>query len=444
MKLPVVALAGSFAANVALLGLFSFQPQLAPPRFREYFAPRDTAAAAARLAGASAVPAVSASRPKLWSTLDAGGDLPALIARLRALGYPASVIRSIISAQISERYDVRMRRINENDPNTPFWKLRTSFYGMGDKRLEELNQLQRERSQLYRQLLADPFFVSDAEVSAGQRRQFGNLSRQKIDVLRQIEDDYMEMNSAIRAAMGGISLPEDREKLALLAREKHADLAAVLTPEELADYEMRSSQLTTRLRSMLGTFDPTEAEFRAIYQAQQSVNEKFAGGDSGAQYQQRQNVQQAFYDQLKASLGEARFADYTRELDREYQQLSRLAQREKLPAATAIQAFSLRESIAQESNRIFDDASLSNDQKRTALQLLAQNARAQFVGTLGPSVGAAYVKIADPWLTTVERGSAVSFKNSLPFTVMNDTGSTTTYLGGPNYRRVAGAQPPGR
>src|SRR5258707_692709 len=99
----------------------------------------------------------------------------------------------------------------------------------------------------FRDLLNDPFFATD-DVSATQRRQFGNLSRQKVDSVQRIEDDYSEMTSAIRAAMAGITLPEDRDKLALLAREKHADLAAVLTPGELADYELRSSPITSLLR----------------------------------------------------------------------------------------------------------------------------------------------------------------------------------------------------
>ena len=58
--------------------------------------------------------------------------------------------------------------------------------------------------------------------------------------------------------------------------------------------------------------------------------------------------------------------------------------------------------------RIADDASLSPEQKRTALQSLAQQGRAQILGTLGAGAGEAYVQTAR-WVNYIERGMAVTF-----------------------------------
>lgn len=408
MKLRLLLLVGSLILNCTWVAAFALRPTLAPPAIRELTA-RYFGGDEPRALPAKATAPKGAARKQLWPTLDAGGDLQTLIGRLRSAGFPADVIRAMVLAEMSARYDVRLRAMFESDPSTPFWKTQSSFMSQGDKRMEEYGRLQRERAKLLRELFADPFFASD-DVSAGQRRQFGNLPRQKIDLLQRIEDDYAEMSSAIQSAARGIMLPEDREKLALLARERRTDLASVLSPAELADYEMRSSPLTSLIARYLGGFNASEGEFRAIFQAQQAFSERTGPGFTPRNMEERQAAQTQLNDQLKASLGEARFADYLRETDSTYQQLMRLAQRDNIAPQTALQAYNLRDKVADESGRIVDDPVLSPEQKRAELQSLAERTRNELLGLLGPRAGPAYVSIADQrWLRMVQRGLAVSF-----------------------------------
>lgn len=445
MKLLALLLAGSLATNVAIFGVFAWRPVLSPPAFRDFFkrnfhAAADSGAAARPAPAAAPAPASAAA----WSAF-LSDDLPTLIARLRAAGFPPHVIREILRNQVNARYNSRLAALMAPDPNTPYWRASPSFYGGDSKRNEEINQLQRERAKALRDLLTDDFF-STGDVTATQRRQFGNLSRTKIDALQRIEDDYTEMMSQVRAGMNGVTLPDDREKFALLAREKQADLATVLSPEELSDYTMRSSPITSMLRSRLTAFDPTESEFRAIFEMQQALNDKFAptvGGGmiAGTDFEQRRAAQQQLDQQLKAALGDARYAEYSRATSNEFQQLSRLAQRDNIPSEIAIQAYNTRDRVALESNRIFDDTSLSTDQKRAALQTLAQTTRTQLLASLGPTSGPAYVKIADQWLSNVEQGGAVSFNSGSGGMMSMATANgmpAMISLGGssPSYRRL--------
>lgn len=456
MKSPALLLAGSLVANAVLVGLFAFQPAFAPPAIRGFFAPRSdsgrapSTAASPKSAGSAPAKALTtkaaAAEAEVWDSLHPE-DLKGLVARLRAAGFPTSVIRSVISSLVDARFASRYKELARDDGNTPYWKTSNSIFGINDdKRMELYRQISNDRSKLYRELLNDGLLNDNSgEVTAAQRRQFGDIPRSKIDLIQRINDDYAELTSQVRAAMQGITLPEDQEKLALLDREKHADLAAILTPEELADYEMRSSPLTSMMRNRLGTFDPTEPEFRALYQAQKMVSDAFAaaGGYQGFDYEARRTLQQQFGDQLKASLGPDRYAEYDRTQNRDYQQLTRLAERENIPPSTALQAFNLRDVVATESTRIFDDSSLTSDQKITALATLAQNTRAQLLATLGPTVGPAYIKVADSWLSNVERGSAVTFSGGFSGTMTSN--NVTTFMGGgsPSYRRVPPPRPPG-
>lgn len=447
MKTLLIAL--SLTANI-FLAAFALRPALAPPAFRDFFAGSHPASGRSSIAAASIESArKEAVHPaQLWSQLQTD-DLPTLVARLRGMGFPIGIIRAIVTSEVNARYNPQMRALSEPDPRTPFWKP-SNVLTSNSPNYAEYNRLQRERAKVLRELLSDTAFATE-DVSAAQRRQFGNLSRQKIDLLQRVEDDYADMTAALRAATGGVTFPEDTGKFNLLAQEKHADLAAILTPNELADYEVRSSPLTNLLSRYIGNFDASEAEFRAVFQAQQKYGAVVSPSGSLGAGNVDPDVRRAAVVQLdadlRASLGEARYADYQRETNRDFQQLSGIAKQENVAPAVAIQAFNLRDTVAAESNRIVDDATLTADQKRTALQSLAQTTRAQTLALLGPTAGQAYLKVQDNWLNNVERGNAVTFDNrtttsSISTVGTNGVGALITFVGGPSYRGLPVSRPP--
>ncbi|HVS53930.1 MAG TPA: hypothetical protein VHD62_16360 [Opitutaceae bacterium] len=425
-------LAGSLLANLAFALALAFQPALAPPAFRDFFARHfsffDSAPAPA---AAPAHAATVAARPKLWATLHSD-DLATLVARMRAAGFPIYAIRATLNVLLDATYGARMRALITPDPNQPFWKsnnLMSPFGGMNSN-FAEYERLSRERTKLMKDLLGNFLWHDNGTLSTYDTRRYGGLAPEKIDQIERINADYSEMTSQIRAAMNGVTLPEDREKLALLQREQRADLVAALTPQELEDYDLRNSPTALRLRSQFGFFDATEDEYRTIYRLTAQYADKIYPTDVttlGNDFMsQRTAAQRELNDQLKAALGDERYAEYARSSDRDYQQLARLAERENIPLANAQQAYEVRNGVARESNRIVADTTLSDDQKRAALQTLAQTTRAQLLNTLGQNAGSSYLKTADNWLTRVERGAAVTF----------------TENGGISYRSVPGGPPP--
>ena len=422
MKFAPLLLVGSFLANAALVTTFALRPALAPPALRDFFlsSSAKTAAESAVRAQAEQVAATRAtadtarglaSQALLWSALQTD-DLHTLVARLRAAGFPASLVRAVVTAQVDARFNARMKALVRVVEDTPFWNPKPTNSFNISKLLESMSQANRERSTLLRELLGDDFFASSGlDPTAEQRRQFGDLSKSKIDLIQRINDDYAEMLSQVRAATSGITLPDDRAKMALLEREKHADLAAILTPQELEDYEIRNSPITLRLQSAFTLMNATEDEFRTIYRLQQQFNDQLnptGGVFNSALMQQRRDAETQITAQLKSALGEARTAEFLRAQNREFQSLAQLTQRENLPLDAAVRAYDLRTSTSEESGRIFDDKNLTVDQKRAAMQTLAQNTRAQLIGVLGPNAGAAYASSAT-WLQAIEKGVYVRF-----------------------------------
>ena len=426
MKFAPLLLVGSFLANAALVTTFALRPALAPPALRDFFLSSSAKAEAESAARAQAQQMAAAhakadtarglaSQALLWSALQSD-DLRTLLARLRAAGFPASLVRAIVTAQVDARFNARMKALVREVEETPFWKLKPTGSFNNPKFFEEMSQANLEHSKLLRELLGDDFFASSgADPTAAQRRQFGDLSKSKIDLIQRINDDYDEMLSQVSGATNGIMLPEDRAKMALLEREKQADLAAILTPQELEDYEMRDSPITSRLRPALALINATEDEFRTIYRLQQQFNDQLnpTGGIFNSDLlQQRRDAETQITVQLKSALGEARTAEFLRAQNREFQSLAQLAQRENLPPDAAVRAYDLRTSTSEESGRIFNDQTLTTDQKRAAMQTLAQNTRAQLIGVLGPNAGAAYASSAT-WLQAIEKGVYVRFESTM-------------------------------
>lgn len=445
MKLSTLLLVGSLAANAALLGLFAVRPALAPPAFRDFFVSDTQRAAdvaaekkAAQARSASLAKAAAAKRAGVWSSLQTD-DLKSLIARLRAAGFSPVVIRAIVSARLESTFSARMNEL-VGSIDVPFWKPDAINSYNNPKFYETQSQIYRDRAKALREILGDDYFAGSAgDATAAQRQKYGDLPKSKIDLIDRIADDYAEMISQVKAATNGIMLPEDREKLALLEREKRADLAAILSPAELEDYEMRNSTITMRLRGALTLLDASLEEYRAIYRIQQPFAEILYPTSTGGMTvmtadlsRQRTEAQKQIADQLKVALGEQRYADFARASNYEYQNLYRIAQRENVTLDAINRTYDLRASAAQESQRI-QDAKLSPEARTAALQTLVADTKAKITGNLGSNLAENYTKNLS-WLNALERGytlrltpdgSGISFMMG-PSTARPTTNSTTT------------------
>ena len=123
--------------------------------------------------------------------------------------------------------------------------------------------------------------------------------------------------------------------------------------------------------------------------------------------EQRREVTQKINEQLKATLGAERFAEYQRSTSSDYQQLHRLAQGEAIPAANLTRAHDARSAAAEASTRIANDRALTPEQRLAAQKAIADTARTTILSSLGPKVGPAYAQSAN-WLTHLAQGGSVS------------------------------------
>ena len=402
MKLPVALLVASVAVNAAVITLYFKQSSGTPSAGSSTAAARaeksaGSMASAAPVPSADSTAAQTTQFAKSWSELQAG-DLKTLPERLRAAGFPPSMIRAIVAAQVNEQFSARRKELLGNQAEQPFWKNQRS--GMMDpKIMTALRDLGKEQMALMKSLLGENAPGND-EINAWQRRQFGNLAPEKLTQLQSINTDYSELQQEIYAKANGVFLPEDREKLAYLEKEKLADIAKTLSPQEFEEFQLRSSNTANQLRGQLGSFNTTEAEFRALYRAAAAIDEKYGtagpfGPRNPGDYQNRQADMLA---QAKAVLTPERFADYKLATDPQSRQVSSLVARLELPPATTQQVVSLQQDFQNRQRALMTNRALTPADRTAQQAALLQEATAKLSATLTPRGLEAYKQNGGQWL----------------------------------------------
>ncbi|MEO6569830.1 MAG: hypothetical protein ABIO94_13795 [Opitutaceae bacterium] len=348
------------------------------------------------------------------------GNLRQLADALRAAGLTERMVRAIISTEIDTLFQDREIALRPPVKPPRFWQQDDTVLPFKAKLA--LLDLAREKRKLRDETLGpDP---DAAQNLSG----YDHIPPEKRERVRLISEDYAVMLESMRNEAGTLPLPTDGENLRLIEAERRRDLAALLNADELAEDERRVHPFASRIRELTQFFDATPEEFRAIFAVQGAIlpmNSLLPGvgvplptSNAGRLAQEAEKAR--LNEQLKAALGEARYAEYVRAKEYEFQQLSDLIGRSGLPPNAAVEVFGVRDFVSTESNRIHDDNTLDVEQKRAALKALAGNARAQITALLGPAAAEAYARSSNRWLNPVDQGSAVIFR---------ENGQTTRPLG---------------
>ncbi len=410
MKPLPLLLVGSVALNLLVVASFLMRPVAPLPKVR------DTAEQPPTAAGSDAAPRAEIPPLAAWKALQSH-DLATFAANLRSAGLSDPLVRAIIVAAIDERFHARDEALAPSRPHLHYWEF-DDYREPLATRLARLD-LRREKAQLRLAALGpDPNEVANDD----------RLPPAKRELAQMITEDYDAAIRDVRPSIGSMLLPEEQAMLDSLEEEKQKELAAVLTPEQLAEYKMRMSPVTQSLRRELAPFHPTEAEFRAIFAARKEFYEgnfrshMKSSADFASQEEFVRSMQQAALDQklreqeredrLRRELGDERYLTYQRESDPHMRALRSLVDRVDLPGETADRVYDLRANAAEASVRIGDDYSLSIDARRAALRALANDLRSQAQTLLGPAAAEAYLQSTKEWLHHLEQGDKVSFQRN--------------------------------
>jgi hypothetical protein len=338
-----------------------------------------------------------------WRTLSSG-SLADVAARLKAEGFSPRLQRLIMAALVEQQFAERHRALAEMIRARPWWKGVVDSKE-GAKLIAARQKLQRDESDVVDALLG-PDLGSTPYITASRLYRYGNLPPGTLAQLDRINGDYGELMGEIKNANAGLMLPADREQLLFLARQNHADIAQLLTPEQLFEYDMRSSPEGWWLRSITASMNPTEEEFRALYKVRSASIAPYSDGqyelmtaeDKAALEKLGPQVE----EQIRGVLSPERFAEYQLKTTPEYRATEALVRRLALPDATAATLVVVQKEIAKRADAIRLDPSLSPLVRNARLGALADEAVARLTPTLGDSGLSAYRRTAGQWINALQ------------------------------------------
>ncbi len=380
---------------------------------------RGTAAAVVKRSG----PATGEG--KAIATALNGGDVEALRDELRAAGVEEDLIRSMVSARIQKSYEARYKAVQSRslpEAKQNWWKNEDGWWGGGQNKEQRaaLKALQAEEKAEYLRVLGEDPRAEAMRQNPWMERQYGYAAAEKRQALMELESDYNELSHEVQRESKGFQMPEDAAKARFIQEEKRRDLAAILSPEELADYELRQSRTAQNLRWQTSKMDATEAEYRAIFEIKREFDEQFGDHDNFGDLMRankdpevqkaRGEAEKTMKAQLKQALGTERYKAYTRSQDHDYQQLLSATNRFGLPPETPARIYDLRDEVPQVALRIADNADLTPEQKKEEVKKLVDATRERVTGALGADVATVYFdNNGMHWLRQLEGGTIITY-----------------------------------
>jgi hypothetical protein len=300
-------------------------------------------------------------------------DYKKYIANLRSIGCPEETIRDIITADVNKLFESRRQELRKDKPKFQFWKTGNPMAGLVDPdMMQKERELAAEKRALLVELLGSAPPESPISLIA-RMNPFESMldflpSEKQAQVMELMEKQQTKIMKIVGA--GGTMDAEDMKKMREMQRESDQELARILTPAELEDYQLRMSQTAMTMRFGLGAFEPSENEFREIFNLRKPFDDEysqFVDGTDQAAMQRRAEAEEKVKQSIKQMLGDQRYAEYERSQDYNYQQLAKLAERQGLDREATVKAYDMTRTAQTEFFKVQQDQSLTPEQRNTAL-----------------------------------------------------------------------------
>lgn len=344
----------------------------------------------ARRTNTDAPAANSALVPVAWRQLNSEAELRAMVADLRAAGFPPKAILAVVSAMLREQMQAGFAKL-------PFWQRLSP----GKETVAAQQAAARDMQTKLEQILGPDGRQSVTMDPVLREQRYGTISDDKLEAVFKLERDYQEMKH-VADGLDEFS-PEEfkvrQARLDLLAKEQSADLASLLSPAELEAYELRNSGVARRIQAGLREIAVSDEEYAMLYRLQKASDAAnprgFDFNTTPEQVAQWQKARLALQEQMRTVLPDDRFYKYLEGTDPAYVSVSRFAEKNSIvtPATTyevyrlQIEAQATLGNLTRQSRGAGENSPAAVE---FASKLAAYNARLNTL--LGPEVADAYRK----------------------------------------------------
>jgi hypothetical protein len=300
-------------------------------------------------------------------------DYAIYVENLRSLGMPDKTVRDIIIADVDQLFAQR-RREEAAKQDIEWWRSSPSSETQSNT-LARAQAIEAEREALLTKLLGPDWDKGRAqnefEPLALIGPVLGNLSE---EVKGNVQDIAARSRSRVAnylaQAQASGEVPNPAE-LARMREETRQQLAAILSPMQLEEFLLRYSENAAQLRRELTGMNTTPEEFRALFQAVDSIERDIQlrySGDDAVSQRARQGLEQQRLAALKNTLGPERFASYQMVRDPAYRDALVAAEQAGAGEEAALALYEISRATTEEANRIRNDPTLTEAQKDQQLR----------------------------------------------------------------------------
>lgn len=341
-----------------------------------------------------------------WRSVESP-DYRKYVANLRAIFCPEETIRDIIVADVNKLYAARWRNLLEEDSKQfRYWQTGDGLPGFPTAILnQQAESLDSERRALLKELLDLNVTDSIADLAPVDPIEL-TLSFLPADRREQViaaQSRFAREQSAVIAEYSGTE--ELSVRLENLRNAYQMELGTLMTPEERRRFEMTTSPLAMALRMELEGFEPTEEEFRQIYEARKLQEARVEAAQAEvalkatlelAELKAAEETHQRELDlhsQLLAELGPQRYAELQHTTDPQYQTLMRVSRINEVPAIVANRIYELQQIARLESEKVRANTSFTLEQKEAALAGI----QAETTRTIRENFSPAVLRVYQQW-----------------------------------------------
>ena len=349
--------------------------------------------------------AAMAARATSWMALESTNYV-VYIQNLRAFGCPEETVRDIIITDIAKLYGRRKAALRWQAQGDKFWLPKevaeTTQYR------QQLRAIEQEQRELVKSLLGVDLRRELARYTGEEAYQLANIAflpAEKQSAVTEVQEMYADLEQDIYFRSHGVFLDEDQEAIKRLQRERDAELAKTLTPEELFEYQLRNSDTANSLRASLGGLNPSQEEFRKLFAVQKTFDDQFNAAFNPADENSldirgraQQEAQAALDAETQKALGPERFAEYQRAQDGDYRTLRQMTERFNLPSETANAAYDMKLAAERQKQLVELNPGLTEAQRSAMLAAIANETGRGIAGLMGDDVYKAYHRNGGQWI----------------------------------------------
>jgi len=304
-----------------------------------------------------------------WRQVESA-DYRTYIANLRAIGCPEETIRDIVIADVSKLFAARKTVLHDRSV-WRYWQSDLQGARLSREKQAQIAGLDNERRALLITLLGPKADEELARMESSEDWQrLGFLPEAKRSEVLKVQSQFKAERQAIYKEAEEFGSVPDWKRLRELHAQREAGLAGLLSGEELFEYRLRSDEVAEHLRQDLIGFEPTENEFRELFRLQKAHEENFNildPLDEAAQAKSGDDRDRT-EEQIKAFLGDDRYAQYRRGKDPHFRDLYLLTQQFDLPPDTAAMLYDRHRQMQNEIGQIQTDPGLTAAERDQALR----------------------------------------------------------------------------